>query len=214
MESFLHLRFQFYQMDIRKKIIEGAGKLFIENGVRQVTMDSIALSLGISKRTIYENFRDKDDLLINFLNDSIQNHKKQALEILTNSKNVIEALFQFGEYNNRSMKSVNPCFFNDIKKYHPQVFEKAMNNGGNRNHEMTYTLLKRGINEGVFIKEINIEIANLFIHYSLDFFNIIDDKRFSNKEIWISVHLPYLRGICTEKGRDLINQFINKYEKL
>jgi TetR/AcrR family transcriptional regulator, cholesterol catabolism regulator len=199
-------------MDIHERIIEGAGKLFIENGIRQVTMDSIALSLGISKRTIYENFKDKDDLLVNFLNEAMVSYKKQALEIMNSSKNVIEALFRFGDYNNKTLKSINPCFFNDIKKYHPNVFEKAINNGGSRNYEMTYTLLKRGLNEGIFTKEINIEIVNEFIHYSLDFFNQIDEKKYSHMQIWTSVHLPYLRGICTEKGRELINQFIEKYE--
>jgi len=54
-------------MDIRKKIIEEAGNLFMKNGIRVITMDSIALSLCISKRTIYENFKDKEDLIHNFL---------------------------------------------------------------------------------------------------------------------------------------------------
>jgi TetR/AcrR family transcriptional regulator, cholesterol catabolism regulator len=199
-------------MEIRDKIIEGAGRLFIENGIRLVTMDTIAQSLGISKRTIYENFIDKNDLLTNFLQEAIINHKKQALEIMNSSKNIIEALFRFGEYNHQSVKSINPCFFNDIKKYHREVFDKVMNNGENKNYEMTFTLLKRGINEGVFTKEINIEITNLFIQQTFDFFNKLDELKFDHKQIWLSVYLPYLRGICTEKGRELINQFIDKYE--
>jgi TetR/AcrR family transcriptional regulator, cholesterol catabolism regulator len=199
-------------MDIREKIIENAGKLFTENGIRQVTMDTIALSLGISKRTIYENFIDKDDLLENFLYEAIQSHKKQAQEIMTNSKNIIEALFLFGEYNNQAIKSINPNFFQDIKKYHPAVFEKAMNNGGTRNQEMTFTLLKRGINEGIISKDITIDLVNQFIHYSFEFFNQIDEAKFTKTQIWTSIYLPYLSGICTEKGRDLINQFVNKYK--
>jgi len=190
-------------MDLREKIIEGAGKLFSENGIRLVTMDSIALSLGISKRTIYENFKDKNDLLSNVLTKAIINHKKRTVDIINESKNVIEALFKFGEYNHKTMKSINPCFFDDIKKYHPDVFEKIMNNGSIRNYEITYLILKRGINEGIFRKEIDIEIANLFIHNSFEFISKLDEERHSHHKVWLSVHLPYLRGICTEKGNEL-----------
>jgi TetR/AcrR family transcriptional regulator, cholesterol catabolism regulator len=112
-------------MELRDKIIEEAGKLFIERGTRLVTMDTIAQTMGISKRTIYENFKDKNDLLSNFLVYAITDYKRRALDILKDSKNVIEALFRFGEFNYSSMKEVNPCFMDDIKKYHPEVFAKV-----------------------------------------------------------------------------------------
>ncbi|HPB05151.1 MAG TPA: TetR/AcrR family transcriptional regulator [Prolixibacteraceae bacterium] len=194
-------------MDIRNKIIEGAGELFVENGIKLVTMDMIAQSIGISKRTIYENFRDKNDLVNNFISLAMVDHKKRAYEILAGSKNVIEALFKFGEYNHKTMKSINPCFFDDIKKYHPDVFEKIMNNGSIRNYEITYLILKRGINEGIFRKEIDIEIANLFIHNSFEFISKLDEEKHSHHKVWLSVHLPYLRGICTEKGNELLLSF-------
>ena len=201
-------------MEIREKIIEGSGKLFIENGIRQVTMDTIAQLLGISKRTIYENFKDKNDLLTSFLTEAIHNHKKKSLEIMKNADNVIDALFKFGEYNQEVVKNVNPCFFNDIKKYHPDVFNQIMGNDQLRNYEVTYTILKRGLNEGTFRKEIDIEVANLFIHHTMQFFQkITEERNIPHRKIWTSVHLPYLRGICTEKGQDLIKGFVDKYEK-
>lgn len=200
-------------MKIREKIIEGAGKLFIEQGTRQVTMDTIAQSLGISKRTIYENFKDKNDLLSNFLTEAVLKHKKRSFEIMKGAENVIDALFSFGEFNQRELKNVNPSFFSDIKKYHPDVFKKIMGSGEIRNYEITYTILKRGINEGNFRKEIDIEIANLFIHHIMEFFHKIENERkIDHRKMWTSVHLPYLRGICTKKGQDLISGFMKKYE--
>lgn len=200
-------------MELREKIVEEAGKLFIELGTRQVTMDTIAQTMGISKRTIYENFKDKNDLLSSFLTYAFNEYKKQAINILRESKNVIEALFKFGEFNQISMKKINPCFFDDMKKYHPEVFTKVMNDGNIRNYEVTYTILKKGINEGSFRKEIDIDIANLFIHHMMEFFHKMDTERnFDPKKIWQTVHLPYLRGICTEKGQELIAGFLSKYE--
>lgn len=200
-------------MEIREKIIEGAGELFIKHGTRQVTMDTIAQELGISKRTIYENFKDKNDLLSNFLSEAIMRHKKQSIEILKSADNVIDALFKFGEYNQETLKEINPCFFDDVKKYHPDVFKNIMGNDQIKNYEVTYMILKRGINEGNFRKEIDIEIANLFIHHTMEFFHkMTEEKNCSHHKIWESVHLPYLRGICTDKGQELISGFMNKYK--
>jgi TetR/AcrR family transcriptional regulator, cholesterol catabolism regulator len=195
-------------MEIRDKIIKDAGKLFIEDGIKLVTMDMIAQSMGISKRTIYENFKDKDDLLSNFLMDIFMQHKKRALEIMSTSRNVIEALFNFGLFQHDSMKTINPLFFEDLKKYHFDIYAKVINSGEIRNHEITYTILKRGQNEGVFIKEIDLEVANRFIHYMMDFFNVVKSElKCEDHRIWISVHLPYLRGICTEKGQEIVKSF-------
>ncbi len=176
-------------------------------------MDMIAQSLGISKRTIYENFRDKNDLVNNFISLAMVDHKKRAYEILAGSKNVIEALFNFGIFNQSAMKDVNPLFFNDLKRYHGEVFHKNILTGEARNFELTYTILRRGQNEGVFIKEINLEIANQFIHYMFDFFQKMkEDKQCNQNLIWTSVILPYLRGICTEKGQDILVFFLKNTE--
>jgi len=199
-------------MEIRNKIIDGAGKLFMEYGIRQVTMDTIAQSLGISKRTIYENFKDKEDLLSNFLLYTFMQHKKQAIDIMSNSANVIEALFNFGLFNQKCLEMINPLFFEDLKKYHSDIYKKVVGSGEIRNHELTYTVLKRGQNEGVFIKEIDLDVANRFIHYMMDFFGVAKDElQCDDKKIWISVHLPYLRGICTPKGQELVNFFQKNY---
>ncbi len=198
-------------MDMREKIITESGKLFVQNGIRQVTMDTIAQTMGISKRTIYENFKDKDDLLEHFLTVSIKEHKKGSLKIIEEAGNVIEALFRIGEDNYKKMKSINPVFFQDIKKYHSGIFKKIVQNGRMKDYETTKTVLTRGINEGLFLKEINVEVANLYIHYSADFTPIAEEKlKCGHVDILRSVHLPYLRGISTEKGREIIDTFISK----
>ncbi len=200
-------------MEIRDKIIKEAGILFTSNGIRQVTMDAIANEMGISKRTIYENFKDKNDLLMNILTDGMISHKKKAIEIMNNASNVIEALFLFGEYNQDVMEKINPLFFSDMKKYHLQVSQALMSNGQIRNYEITYTVLKRGVNEGIFRKEIDLDIANLFIHHIMDFFQKHEiQEKCNHQAIFLSVHLPYLRGLCTNKGTDLLKNFIEKHK--
>jgi AcrR family transcriptional regulator len=204
-------------MEIRQNILKTAGDLFIKNGVRQITMDIIAQNLGISKRTIYENFKDKNDLLYNFLTEEFSKHKKEIINIINNADNVIDALFSFGEHNQQKLQKINPVFFDDMKKYHSQIFKTVIENENFRNYEVTYTILKRGMNEGTFRKEIDIDIANRFIHHIMDFFHKLEDEKDSinkcdHQKIWISVHLPYLRGLCTDKGQEIVEKFVQKYE--
>jgi TetR/AcrR family transcriptional regulator, cholesterol catabolism regulator len=202
-------------MEIREKILAEASRLFIQNGIRLVTMDTIAQSLGISKRTIYENFKDKNDLLRNSLISNALIHKKKLLDILKNADNVIEALFTFGEYNRDTYNKVNPAFFVDIKKYHSELFRSVINSENIKNYEISYTLLKRGVNEGIFVKTIDIEIANLFIHNTIEFFQRYEQTQcIEHDKIWTTVFFPYLKGICTGKGVDLLNSFIQKHQNL
>lgn len=200
-------------MDIRDKIIHDSGILFIQNGIRQITMDTIANTMGISKRTIYENFKDKNDLLTNILTNGILDQKKKAIEIINKADNVIDALFSFGDFHKDLMTNINPLFFSDLKKFHPQVFENILSSGQVRNFELTYTVLKRGLNDGTFRKEIDLDVANLFMHHIMDFFQKYENhEKCNHKAIFLSVHLPYLRGISTEKGNDLLKKTIKKYE--
>lgn len=200
-------------MEIREKIMQTAGRLFIENGVKQITMDTISQSIGASKRTIYENFKDKNDLLYNVLTEGIISNKKEALRIIETSTNVIEALFLIGNFHQKMFGSINPLFFTDIKKYHSQVFDKVLKSDQFRNYEITYTLLKRGVNEGIFRKEINIEIVNLFIHHALDFFPKFEDQiGCSHAFVAEWVHLPYLRGLCTDKGNEMLKKIYEEHK--
>lgn len=197
-------------MDIREKIILGAGKLFTEKGIRLVTMDFIAQSLGMSKRTIYENFKDKDELLSSFLLFVFEEHRKRAVEILSISENVIEAMFKYGYLNHTEMAKINPLFFEDIKKYHSGIFMNVVKAGEKKNQELTYTILQRGQKEEIFTEELDIEIANKFIHNTLQFCQSEGDEENNNSEkVWNSALMPYLKGICTDSGLKLLTKFLN-----
>jgi len=200
-------------MDIREKIIEDAGNLFMKNGIRVITMDSIALSLCISKRTIYENFKDKEDLIHNFLTRNISTHKKDLIKIVNGSNNVIESLFQFGKYNHDAFAKMNPLFFADLNKYYSGILESIKRSEKIGNGEISYLILKRGVNEGTFVKTIDIDIVNKFIHLTMDyFFKSDNDHSFPHSKVWASVFYPYIKGICTEKGLEHLDNFLSTNE--
>lgn len=170
-------------------------------------MDFIAHSLGISKRTIYENFKNKEELIREFLIKNVLKHKKDLLAIANSSENVIEALILFARYNRAYFTNYNPLFFVDLKRYHAQLFDSTMDDSRVKNYEISYLLLKKGVNEGTFIKEIDIDIANQFIHNTMEFFFKLDQKKtVSHARVWQTVFFPYFKGICTEKGLSLLEK--------
>jgi hypothetical protein len=198
-------------MEVKEKILKGAAELFIRDGVRKVTMDQLASSLGISKRTIYENYRDKEDLIRNFLTKVINEHKSGLVKIINSSDNVIEALFRFGIYNRDSIAGTNPQFFEDLKKYYADMFEAIKKSEKIGNGEVSYLILKRGVNEGTFVKTIDIDLVNTFIHVVMNyFFNLTREDCTPPQKIWSSIFLPYIKGICTEKGLEYLSDFLSK----
>ncbi len=198
-------------MEKSEKIILESGKLFTKYGFKAITMDSIAQSLGISKRIIYENFSDKDELIKKVLIYYAKLHKKQLLEILEHADNVYDAIFRFGEFNHRIMAGIAPVFFEDLNNYHTEQLQDILESGDLRNYEIPLLLLKKGIEEGMFIDTLDVEIANLFIHHTMNLFFRLDNKEaYSHKKVMGTVFGPYLRGISTEKGLKLFDNYLEK----
>ncbi|MFZ5940948.1 MAG: TetR/AcrR family transcriptional regulator [Bacteroidota bacterium] len=197
-------------MELKERIIRKAGEMFAMYGIRSVTMDSISEELGISKRTLYETFTDKNTLLTEVLLFHKESQEKLAQEIIENADNVIEAMVEIMRNSVEIMKSVNPLFFHDMKKYHIEIHESLMKKGEVRNYNITRSILEKGIKQGVFQDFLDIEIVNHTIHSLFNLF--ADESKFpltsnTREVIWKNTIRPYLKGICTDKGCKLIDQF-------
>mgnify|MGYP001256877958 CR=1 FL=1 len=198
-------------MDTRLRILQEAGMLFSKYGIRSVTMDSIANELGISKRTLYEIFTDKDDLVMQAIQEGSKHHKKVCRKIISESDNVIDAIFKIFTLNNETFGKMNPLFFEDLKKYHSQIFKQIQQKGDIRDYKLTEKLLERGASEGIFDDNLDFRIINLFVHKLVDLLHETEFEDFSKNEIGKSVIIPYLLGISTKTGRDLIDKYLENY---
>ena len=197
-------------MDYTIRIAEEAESLFLKYGIRAVTMDTIAHELGMSKRTIYEKFSDKDTLLEFVIKRKAEKQKEVFTQIMTDSENVIEVIFKILETAFDQMRNANPTYMMDLKKYHHKVYESVCKRGDLRNSDMSLGILSRGVDEEIFRNEINIDLVNQGIHGFLDSVHtseIFQDVRFSRIEILDNLLINYLRGISTEKGRVLLETY-------
>jgi AcrR family transcriptional regulator len=202
-------------MDIRERIIVESGRLFGKYGIRSMTMDALAEEMHISKRTIYEHFRDKDALLM----DVVRYHKKREAEeahrIIDECDSAIEAMFRIMKRSIRQMRQMNPLFLHDFRKYHPGLMDTLFEHSDIRDYSVTLKLLETGIRQKVFRKDIHIEIVNGTLHELFNLFgpdSSMTQGDYSRKELFDHIVIPYFRGISTEKGQDLLEKHKNILE--
>ena len=196
-------------MDIRDRIIEGAAVLFKTYGIKSVTMDSLASHLGMSKRTIYEVFSDKDELLVGVLRWMSEKQRELVNRILDESENSIVAIFRLLEINNEHFQDMSPAFQADLKKYHYQALLKRTEEYEMPDYNTNIQVIERGIKEKYFRKDINPDLANRCL-YSLGRATMDNDlypfEQFPRREVLKNVYINYMRGISTSEGIKLINK--------
>lgn len=200
-------------MDYKERISEEAEKLFSKYGIRAVTMDMISSELGMSKRTIYENFSDKDALLTHVIRSKAIKQKESFFRIMKNAGNVIDVIFEIIETASRQIRDTNPTYMMDIKKYHNNVYKTLLGRGDLRNSEMTLAILRRGVEEKVFRSDINIELVNEGIQGFIDSAHANEtfhSSKYSRVEILDNILFSYLKGLSTKRGNELIDTYRNK----
>ena len=198
-------------MEVRDRILKEAAKEFFQLGIRNVTMDEIAYKLGISKRTIYETFKDKTELLITCLESYSEELKQKKEKIISNSSNVLESIFKFLKDGISTMNAINPVFINDLKKFYPEIWQSIYLNNEIKNLNLTHKLLRKGVNEGIFLKEINLDIVSKLIMEQVKILtdeNAFPRDKYTVSEVFQNMVISFTRGISTKKGLDIIDEMI------
>lgn len=194
-------------MDIRYKIVESALNQFLIYGVRNVSMNSIAADIGISKRTIYEIFKDKTELVHNCMEKLKYDHEERSRKISSSSNNVIETFFTFMKEGIKTMSSINPVFFRDVRKFYLVSWNTIVAEIEKDHLYMTEKLLEKGIKEGLFRDDIDLKIVSKLFHEQI---NLIADEKifprdeFNHADIFQSLIINFVRGISTTKGIKII----------
>jgi len=201
-------------MDNRERIIEGAAGLFKTYGIKSVTMDFLANHLGMSKRTIYEVFTDKDELLMGVLTWMAGKQKELVRKILDDSENSIVAIFRMLEINRDNFQNMSPAFQADLKKYHHDVLMKKTVKCEMPDYRNNQQVIEKGIKEKLFRDDINPDLANrcLFnLGRSIMDHELYPFELFSRRDVIRNIFINYLKGISTLKGLELINELENNF---
>lgn len=184
-------------------------ELYNRFGIKSVTMDDVARELGISKKTLYECIEDKSELVKHVMEMVFRYHSDNLAEITTRSLNAIEELFEVNRYMTQMVKDQNPTLVYDLQKYYPELHKSLMLEQRTRMHDAIYKNLVKGQTEGLYRKEMNVEMISrlhmtrMEYRYRNDSFQIDDiDSRAVMQEIFIY----HLHGIANEKGIKVLNE--------
>ncbi|QGY46668.1 TetR family transcriptional regulator [Maribellus comscasis] len=196
-------------MEVRERIIEEATKQFFQYGIRNVTMDDIAVSLGMSKRTVYETFKDKGTLVETCINDLTIREDKKVARVVNESANVIEAIFVFMREGTKAMNAINPVFFKDLEKLYPRLWKRVDTETKAKRLNLSARFLEKGIKEGLFRNDLNIEIIAKLFHEQMSILideTIFPRDKYDHAEIFQNMIINFTRGISTSTGIQIIDK--------
>ncbi len=192
-------------------ILQQADLLFSQYGIKSITMDDIAKHLGMSKKTIYQHFEDKNELVLKLMQSKLEDQTCVINDCCERADNAIHELF-FGITHLIEMLSrTNPTMFYDLQKFYPEawayfnafreqvILQKIREN------------LERGIKEGLYRSDVNIEIVSrMRAEQILISFNphIFPSHLFSMSEVSREMTLHFIYGITTEKGYELTKSYV------
>lgn len=193
--------------ELRQRVLAVAARAFAVHGIRNVRMDDIAGSLSISKRTLYELFTDKKQLLLEIM---LEHHREMHLyiaEVASRAENALEVIFAFYTRKSRELCELNPSFFRDLRKY-PKVLE-CIREKQKANDAEALAHFKQGVKQGIFRDDINFDIINQAMSMQLDLLIYSDiTEDYPLADIYREITFLHMRGITTEKGMQMVNAFL------
>ncbi len=196
-------------MMVKKRIITEAHKLFHRNGFRSTSMDDLAKHLSISKKTIYQYFKDKDELVLEVSKRHISIEKTEFEKIAKDSHNAIDELFRVGQWLKDSFRDMNSAVLHDIQKYHKESWEIWLEYKNETIKNFVTENLKRGIEDGSFRDNIVPEILAIIrveiIQMVYDN-HIFPQEKFDKEALRKHLFEHFIHGVLSEKGRKLFGE--------
>lgn len=192
--------------ELRERIIDAATQLFQAQGVKQVRMDDVARELSISKKTLYETFADKEELLLEVVKVTSSSLCEDIRAILESSVSVLEQIFMLYSQVIKHCRGVNPLFFVELIRY-PKV-EALFEREHARHSIHTKAWLQKGVEEGLLRDDVNYEVFLRQGGFQIDkLLTNPEVRKYPAEVIYKSVVLVMLRGLATKKGLEIIEQW-------
>lgn len=197
-------------MEIQERIAQKAYDLFLKYGIRSISMDEIATQLGISKKTIYQFYTDKDALVDSVIDIIVSENEEECFCCQRESDNPIHEVFVAIDMVQEILRTMNPTVMYDLQKYHPAAFQKI----NDHKNKFLYKQIKENIEKGIELQlyrdDVNVEIlaryrlATTFMLFSPDFF---PPGKYKLDMIMEEISIHFLHGLATPKGQKLIQKY-------
>ena len=197
-----------YRQQLRERILDTAMRAFATQGIRAVKMDDIARQLGISKRTLYELYENKEDLLFEGVKKYKAIREHEILELSDSSHSVMDVILYAYRQKVETFRQTSPQFYTDLTKY-PRVMS-LQEKERRINHERFLTFLKRGVKEGYFRADIDYRlVVRLFEAIGEYILQNQLYRLYSIEAIFKNIVFVSLRGFCTTRGIETLDTMLD-----
>lgn len=201
----------------KRQIIGNALEIYLKYGIKSVTMDEMSRQLGISKKTLYQFVKDKNELVEECL---LFMHDKECdviEKIYGKNMDAIEEILEVTQFIIAELRSVHPSIFFDMAKYHPNALKLMHNHKYDVVCGTVIDNLNRGIEQGLYRENLNVEVISHMYMGFIDLIiggEILVNTGVSAEEAYSEFFRYHIRGIATDKGLKHLKKFISSDEKL
>ena len=202
-----------YYMEARDKILIGAEELFNQYGLKSITMDDIAKHIGMSKKTIYQFFEDKESVIHHLMEYMLGENQKIFAGIHHTASNCIDEIFKCMAQMNVMFSHRNPVLFYDLQKYYPGIWHLFRTFKQDFILQMTAETLEKGKADGLIREDINVGILARLRIAEIDMgFNpmAFPPEQFNVTEVQMTMAEHFLYGACTLEGFKQLEKFKRK----
>ena len=201
-------------MDLKERILTITTQQTMQVGVSSTTMDNIARSCGISKRTLYELFPDKLTLLTEAMRFSIGKQREKLNELIEKSDNTLNALLSIYSHIRDQVSHTAQVMIDDIRRLYPSLYQEYLNEHFQNNRNFAQ-ILKEGQKQGFIRKNADIDVA--ISGFSIIMLNIkrnnpIAISQVNTKQILDETFITIIRGLASQEGIKIIDKFLEERE--
>lgn len=203
-------------MTQKERVIAHVAEMIKQMGVRSIRMDDVASSLGMSKRTLYEMFGDKEDLLFESIKLISEVRPRQILSQIGECENSLELLFKCSRaiLEGGIVSDVEKRMALNLKKFYPDIAEKVLHYHSEVSINALKGTLKQACDEGYIEPNIDIELMiRLFfsvVSSAVYENSLMIPREISREEAYGALTVNFFRGIATHKGIDVIDEYLSK----
>ena len=197
-------------MNTPERILVHTQELFYRYGTRSVTMDDIAKNIGISKKTIYQFFDDKESIVMAMMKTKIKEIETETGRIAIESKDAVQEILNTMVFINQVFSNLNPGLFYDLQKFHPKAWKLFVNHRNTYMKNCITNNLIRGIKEELYRDDLDIELTAKLRLCQID--NTVDPelfpgRQFDLKEVNLCSLDLYLHSIVNTKGHRTLDKY-------
>lgn len=198
-------------MPVRARILETASRMFRTYGIKSVTMFDISRECGVSKKTVYEHFKDKEELVQDGVRFLLNRHEQHLEDFRQHSANAIEELLKEVRYIEQVGNTINPVMLFEMQKYLPDIWKDVEVFRQERLLQAITANLERGMREDLYRKDLKLNIMARMRLLQLDMAfepSQFPAAQFNMHEVMKEIAIHFILGVTTMKGRKLAAAYL------